>query len=160
LVYKQMLYKNPCLSSCLVTRIQNKAISTLNLASSIRRRARGHVARILTSTQRRILSATGMCSTAIFACTPSFIRMRKHSNIPYSVRLGTFDNHFVFACSVATWNDKNRMLKFVLPVSHTQHWHMVSVHLTFFTDFRAACETINIQKLFEAMYYVAGFITR
>jgi len=33
------------------------------------------------------------------------------------------------------------MLKFVLPISHTKHWHMESVHLTFFTDFRAEYET-------------------
>jgi len=52
------------------------------------------------------------------------------------------------------------MLKFVLPVSHTKHWRMETVHLAFSTDFRAAYETINRQKLLEAMYYVAGFITR
>jgi len=81
--------------------------------------------------------------------------MRKHSNIPYSVRLETFDSHFVFACSVAIWNEKNRILKFVLPASHTKHWHMESVQLTFFIDLRA-----TRQKLLEAMCYVAGFITR
>ena len=62
--------KPPRLSSCRVSKIQDKAISTLNLASSIRRRARGPVARILASTQRRILSATGMYGTENFECPP------------------------------------------------------------------------------------------
>jgi isoleucyl-tRNA synthetase len=35
------------------------------------------------------------------------------------------------------------MLKFVLPVSHTKHWHMESVQLNFFTDFRAAYVTTD-----------------
>jgi hypothetical protein len=93
--------KKKRLSSCLVTRIQDKAISTLNLAYSIRR-ARSPAARLLASTQRRILPATGMCGTAIFSCIPVLLRnaqtfehplQRSTGNVRQPLRIRLFICH-------------------------------------------------------------------